>query len=160
MEQVKICLVPQFDVIAVEKVKEMVLTQEPIFHSAVHSGVLSLPHLSLENKSITVLQRQSKRLTKHWSTYVFFQTEAVYKMQIPRLCCFTILGSLRVPKEIGQDMIWHFIKWQDDISPSVRDLRIFLKGRGALHGSIAVKGLALVWNLNFQRTFFNNAIHR
>lgn len=86
-----------------------------IFFSAVHSGAMSLPHLSLENKALhspkdSLLSEHrhfqtGKRLTKHWSTYVFLQTETVYKTQIPRLCCSTILGFLRVPREIGQEMI-------------------------------------------------------
>lgn len=92
----------------------MVLTQEPIFYPTVHSGVMSLTHLSLEDKMLhsfkgSLLSEHRcfqivRRLTKHWSNYVFFQREIVYKMQMPRLCCSTILGILWVPREIGQDM--------------------------------------------------------
>lgn len=62
----------------------MVLTQEPIYYSTVHSRVMSLPHLSQEDKvfhcpfSLLLEHRYfqiGKRLTKHQSMYVFVQRE-------------------------------------------------------------------------------------
>lgn len=63
---------------------KMVLTQEPIYYSTVHSRVVSLPHLSQEDKvfhspfSLLLEHRYfqiGRRLTKHQSMYVFVQRE-------------------------------------------------------------------------------------